>query len=43
MGYENAHNYTKKLKRKILLKLKKHGKEAKDLNNTIEFIQGRKF
>ncbi len=43
MGYENARKYTKKLKRKILLKLKKHGKEAKDLNNTIEFIKGRKF
>jgi hypothetical protein len=26
-----------------LLKLKKHGKKAQDLTNTIEFILGRNF
>ena len=43
MGYEKAHNYANNLKKKILLKLKKHGKKAKDLSNTIEFILGRNF
>ena len=41
MGYEKAYNYANNLKRNILLKLKKHGKNAKDLTNTIEFILGR--
>ena len=31
------------LKKKILRKLKKHGKKAKDLTDTIEFILERKF
>ena len=31
------------LKKKILLKLKKHGKSAKDLIDTIQFIQERNF
>jgi len=35
--------YAYKLKKKILLKLKKHGKKAQDLTNTIEFILGRNF
>ncbi len=43
MGYEKAHNYANNLKKKILLKLKKHGKKAKDLSDTIEFILGRNF
>ena len=43
MGYEKAQNYANNLKKKILLKLKKHGKEAKDLSETIEFILGRNF
>ena len=43
MGYEKAHNYAKILKKKILLKLKKHGKKAKDLSDTIKFILGRNF
>ena len=43
MGYEKAYKYANNLKRKILLKLKKHGKNAKDLTNTIEFILGRNF
>ena len=29
MGYEKAYNYANNLKKKILLKLKKHGKKAK--------------
>ncbi len=43
MGYKKAYNYANNLKRKILLKLKKHGKNGKDLTNTIEFILGRNF
>ncbi len=43
MGYKNAYNYAEKLKKKILLKLAKHGKKAEDLSNTIEFIFYRNF
>ncbi len=43
LGYKNAYKYADNLKKKILLKLKKHGKNAKDLIDTIEFIQGRDF
>ena len=43
MGYEKAYKYADNLKKKILLKLEKHGKNAKDLTNTIEFILGRNF
>ncbi|MEC7150363.1 MAG: polyprenyl synthetase family protein [Pseudomonadota bacterium] len=43
IGYENASRYTENLKKKILLKLEKHGKVAKDLINTIKFIQKRNF
>ena len=43
IGYKKAYMYADKLKKKILLKLKKHGKKAKDLTNTIEFILGRNF
>ena len=43
IGYENASRYMKKLKKKILLKLEKHGKVAKDLIDTIKFIQERNF
>ena len=43
MGYKKAYKYAYNLKKKILLKLKKHGKNAKDLTNTIEFILGRNF
>ena len=43
MGYKKAHNYANNLKKKILLKLKKHGKKANDLSDTIEFILGRNF
>tara|TARA_Y100001958_G_C21142041_1_gene480505 strand:+ start:142 stop:1017 length:876 start_codon:yes stop_codon:yes gene_type:complete len=43
IGYKDTLRYADKLKKNILLKLKKHGKKAKDLINTIEFIQGRKY
>ena len=43
MGYEKAHRYANNLKKKILIKLKKHGKKARDLSDTIEFILGRNF
>ncbi len=43
IGYENTLSYANKLKKKILLKLEKHGKVAKNLVDTIEFIQKRNF
>ena len=43
MGYKKANIYANNLKKKILLKLKKHGKNANDLSDTIEFILGRNF
>ena len=43
IGYKNALNYADKLKKKILLKLKKHGKNASGITNTIEFILKRNF
>ncbi len=43
IGYEKTLRYANNLKKKILLKLKKHGKVAKDLIETIEFIQKRNF
>ncbi len=43
MGYKKAYKYANNLKKKILLKLKKHGKNANSLKETIEFILGRKF
>ena len=43
MGYEKAYNYANNLKKNILLKIKKRGKNTKDLINTIEFILGRNF
>ena len=43
MGYVKTLRFAEKLKKKILLNLKKHGKNAKDLNDTIEFIQKRNF
>ena len=43
IGEKKAHMYAFKLKKKILLKIKKHGKKAIDLTNTIEFILGRNF
>jgi len=43
IGYKKTYNYAINLKKKILLKLKKHGKKGRDLSNTIEFILGRNF
>ena len=43
MGEKKAYLYALNLKKKILLKLKKHGKKAKNLINTIEFILERNF
>ena len=43
IGYEKTLTFADKLKKKILLKLRKHGKNAKELIKTIEFIHGRKF
>ena len=38
MGYKNALGYASKLKKKILIKLKKHGKNTNELFKTIKFI-----
>ena len=43
MGNEKAYKYSDNLKKKILLKLKKHGKNANNLIDTIEFIHSRNF
>ena len=43
MGYEKAYKYANNLKKNILLKLKKHGKKAKELEETIEFVLNRNF
>ena len=43
IGSKKAYMYANNLKRKILRKLKKHGKKAKELTNTIEFILERNF
>ena len=43
MGEKKAYLYAINLKKKILLKLKKHGKKAKEITSTIEFILNRKF
>ena len=43
LGEKKAYLYALNLKKKILLKLKKHGKKAKDITDTIEFILGRNF
>ncbi len=43
LGYKKTLEYADLLKKKILLKLKKHGKNANELIDTIEFILGRNF
>ena len=43
LGYQKTLKYADKLRKKILLKLKKHGKNAKNLTDTIDFILERKF
>ena len=43
IGYEKANSFAFQLKQNILSKLRKHGKKASDLINTIEFILERNF
>ncbi len=43
IGYNNALFYAYDLKKKILLKLKKHGKKGSELKELIEFILSRNF
>ena len=43
LGYKKANNYANNLKKKILRKLKKNGKNIKHLVDTIEFIESRNF
>ena len=43
MGYQKAYTYADKLKKKILSKLVKHGKKAKDLINIVDFILERNY
>jgi farnesyl diphosphate synthase len=43
MGYKKANSFALQLKKNILSKLRKHGKNANDLINTVEFILGRNF
>ena len=43
IGYKKTYSYANNLKNNILLKLKRYGKNADDLNNTVKFILGRNF
>ena len=43
MGENRAYLYANNLKKKILRKIGKHGKKAKELTSTIEFILERNF
>ena len=43
MGEKKAYVFANNLKKKILLKLRKHGKKAKELSDIIEFILSRNF
>ena len=43
MGEKKAYLYANNLKKKILRKLEKHGKKAKELTSTVKFILERKF
>jgi hypothetical protein len=43
LGEKKAYMYANNLKKKILRKLQKNGKNAIDLTRTIEFILERKF
>jgi farnesyl diphosphate synthase len=43
IGYEKSNSFALKIKKNILSKLRKHGKKASDLINTIEFILERNF
>ena len=43
IGYKKTYKYAKDLKNNILRKLSKHGRKAKYLMSSVEFILGRKF
>ena len=43
VGYEKANTFALQIKKNILSKLRKHGKKANNLINTVEFILERKF
>ena len=43
IGYQKANSYALQLKKNILSKLKKHGKKANNLINTVNFILERNF
>jgi farnesyl diphosphate synthase len=43
IGYEKANSFALQLKKNILSKLRKYGKKANDLINTVEFILERNF
>ena len=43
IGHKKAFNYADKLEKKILLNLKKHGKNANDIIDTVKFILKRNF
>ena len=43
IGYEKANSFALQLKKNILSKLRKHGKKANDLINTVHFILERNF
>ena len=43
LGYKKAYNFAEKLKKKILIKLEKHGKNTKGLIDIINFILKRQF
>ena len=43
MGYKKANSFAIQLKKNILSKLKKYGKKANNLINTVEFILERNF
>ena len=43
IGYKKAKRFAYLLRKKILLKLKKHGRNTEDLQETIKFIQERKY
>jgi geranylgeranyl pyrophosphate synthase len=42
-GYDYAYNYAIKLKKKILRNLEKHGKNANDLRDIVNFTLERKY
>ena len=43
MGFKKSFNVCREIEEKNIDKIRKHGKNAKYLRETIEFILGRKF